>query len=124
MLQTIVEKYTSVNWDAVLAEEIDILRNYPGIYKAGMNWDTFNPLSGKTCFIGQTGLQGSGYRDIVGLVARSGIEFHTGAGGDISPLEVWSARLWLKGIKEPLKQVFDYIKNGGDKPTVSWVISL
>lgn len=117
---TIIEKNTAINWDKVLNEEIDFLRTYEGANL--MDWEAFDPLNPRQCFLGQRRLEHTSYRSLVGDVPGSGREFEVA--GDITPLELWSARLWQKDVKEPVKEVFNYIKNGGDRPTILWGISM
>jgi hypothetical protein len=122
-MSTIVEM--SENLTEALRKEIDLLAGLPE--RERLDIETFDPRLPSTCFLGQMFLQkhfsGSGrakeHRQQVGAISpQSGTDFRTS--GTMTPLEVWSAEMWQAGNKEIVKQVFCYIKSGGegDMPNV------
>lgn len=97
--------------------EIDYIKNNPDIPKDKLDISTFDPLHQETCFLGQLELQHSDYRETIGKVPESftGRYFESGR---MTPLEVWSANEWIKGNREAVVQVLNYLKGEGPKPEV------
>jgi hypothetical protein len=122
---TILEQNTVVNFDKALIDEIIFLKDYAKV-KSSMNLETFDPLDSLNCFIGQTvGVSGGrAYRDYVGRVSGSSVEFG-GVNGhnDMTALEIWSARMWKAGRRGPVEAVFNFVKGDGELPLVVYAIN-
>jgi hypothetical protein len=103
---TVLEKHTTIDYKGALLEEISILSALPAEKKEHMDIEKFNPLDYQQCFMGQIyDSYGDAHRYIIGVVAADDF-----SGYELTPLEIWSARLWKKGEKEPVIAVFHAIK--------------
>lgn len=110
-----------VHYGTVVEQELTLLASMDAPLRNNLNWETFNPFDSRNCFIGQTfGARTSlaaDYRSKVGTIPNAVAEFHASSGSlGLTPLEIWSARMWKQDQHHAVKLAFDYVKSGGTEP--------
>lgn len=112
-----------------LNEEVDFLTSYPGFVRDKLDWSTFDPSSYFSCFLGQGFGVGSAWSEALRKISEYRKQI-LGIHGKIEDiilehrsqtiLENWALIKWRKNQHHAVKLVFDYLKEGGEKPEVAF----
>lgn len=112
-MNTVVSKFINSALTNALLEEIALFKSSEGAKL--LNEETFDPLSNKACFLGQSGQQGlygsqGDYREKIGRIPY---DYGLASFNNMTPLEIWSAYYWTRD-KELVLNVLRYIKGEND----------